>query len=180
MGYSKQLLALTEATYIAGLRPIEWQSAIVILNAEQLDEHTLTDFDFNYSGGYPSLLVENAKATNGRSFGRFRCIDLSEVSEQGITFIKIACFYAHKMPLEDGKDTADVFWEKYYDKLRFSLYRVVQKILGKKGEGISLYTFRHQCIANLKAIRSPEELAVMVGHGNDITATEHYGKQRYA
>ena len=53
------------------------------------------------------------------------------------------------------------------------------KLFPKKTK-ITLYSCRHQCIADLKHNGYQlSEIAAIVGHGNDATATEHYGKKRY-
>lgn len=57
--------------------------------------------------------------------------------------------------------------------------QTVKKLLPRTQSDIMMYSARHQLIANLKyAGLSRAEIACIVGHGNDITATEHYGKKR--
>jgi len=165
----KPIIALVEATLIAGLRPSEWAFAQLIKSSD-LPSDLISIFS-DYSGDYPALLVENAKATNGRSFGKYRIIDLSGLDISAMSFINLALLYAQKYK------TTNSDWDAFYQTIRCSLYNLIKAHLPSL-KGVSLYTFRHQCIANLKLHYSPAEVAVMVGHGNDLTASEHYGKRK--
>jgi len=66
-GMNKQTLAFFKAGLCAGLRPCEWENSSLIEN--ETSEAQLPP---------PILKVKNAKNTNGRSFGDYRYIGLSE------------------------------------------------------------------------------------------------------
>lgn len=170
MKNTKPLHAIIEATLIAGLRPTEWTTAKITQDMTEIS--ALTRGVLDYDGGFPALIVKNAKATNGRSFGTFRGLDLSGIDGKGLIFIKLAIAYC------SGEDDPDFSWKDRYNTLRVSLYNMIRFHLPSL-KGVSLYTFRHQCIANLKQKYTPVEVALIVGHLNDTTASEHYARKRY-
>jgi hypothetical protein len=169
MKYAKPIHAFIEATLVTGLRPVEWHTACLYKAKEEIPSAIVEKE--NYDGGYPALVVKNAKATNGRSYSDWRVIDCSELPERAIIFIKLAINYG------TGLGVKNFNWSSFYESLRVSLHEIIKKELPRL-KGVSLYTFRHQCIANLKQVYSVVEIALIVGHGNDITATEHYGRRQ--
>lgn len=163
--WSRLILSYFETILAVGVRPIE------ISQSTYHDEHD------NYDGDGPVLVVKNAKATNGRSFGEFRYIGLSDLSEKQINYIKLSTLWTQKGITPDNEP---VELKELYEKIRFRYRYLVKKLFPKLKYNISLYSCRHQCIADLKAAGySLVEIAVIVGHGNDVTATEHYGKKRF-
>jgi len=163
--------AFMKATLHCGLRPSEWQSARLVESTESLLK--ATDGLGLYSGKFPAMTVINGKATNGRSFGKYRILDLSDFTDKQRMFVNLAIYYA------SGVNKADFDWDSFYNNVRVTINRVISTNFPSL-KGLSLYTFRHQCIANLKhAGYSLEEIAVIVGHGTDLTASQHYAKKRY-
>ena len=67
-GYARHCAALMfRSTIIAGLRPVEWMTAELV--------------DTGMEPGYATLIVKNAKNTNGRSNGSFRKIQIHEAEQ---------------------------------------------------------------------------------------------------
>lgn len=174
--WGRQLLAVTECILTTGLRPIELSNAELFLSANAFLSHGL--LLENYSGGWPMLYVHNAKHTNGRSFDVVRHLDLSKLNKEQVLFIQIAVRYAKDRL---GPNQKFKTYQSYYDALRMAFDRFINKIFTGRSKTISLYTYRHQCIADLKfdEAYNLQSIAAIVGHGNDLTATEHYGRKKF-
>lgn len=176
--WAKPTLAFFKAMLSTGLRPNEWQSSVLVESPQQLKD---MDFLNNQEPAFPILIVKNSKNTNGRAHGEFRHLMLGSLSKEEIIYIKIALRYAtkeHKDGLQtpNGKSES---WDEYYKNLRWNFYRVINNIFPRKEKRITLYSCRHQFIANLKAAGfSLEEIAALSGHATNETATTHYGKKR--
>jgi integrase len=142
---------------IAGLRPVEWSE----VDVNKDDKNKLF------------LVVKNAKNTNNRSHGENRTIDLSFLNSEDEKCVK------NHIKVAKGFYENDL-WKKYYEGCSNFLRIVTRKLWPKRTKYPTLYTFRHQFSANLKASGyTPEEVASLMGHASDQTAQEHYGKKRY-
>lgn len=162
----KHLLAFFECIFAIGNRPTEIPSIIYY-------EYCPEEFE----GLPPVLRITNGKATNGRSFDEFRYIGISELPEKTRLLIKYAVAIANNPVDPQGNPTS---YDEFYTLLSRKYGAFIKSIFPKKKQLITLYTSRHQCIANMKnAGYSLAEIALVVGHGNDVTASEHYGKKRY-
>ena len=139
---------------LTGLRPREWSQA------------KLTTRD-----GEPALVVTNAKATNQRAHGPTRTILLGGLTDDERDLIK------------KHLERASVFakagqFPQFYHGCAAVLARTVRRLWPKRGEYVTLYSTRHQFSADAKASGLlPEELAALMGHAVDTTATKHYGKK---
>lgn len=72
-----------------------------------------------------------------------------------------------------------MIYSDFYYKLSRKFGRIIKSLYPTKKQLITMYSCRHQCIANMKnGGYKAVEIAVIVGHGNDVTATEHYGKKK--
>lgn len=163
--YDRSTLAMFNAILVTGLRPCEWEHAELF--ETQLEKVPLTP---------PILKVKNAKATNGRSFGEYRYLGLSELDELNMNFVKLNLYNCNNRMDSSGKPLS---YHEFYELVRIRMNRVVSKIFPRARKRVTLYSARHQLIADLKASgMSLVEIACIVGHGNDVTATEHYGKKR--
>lgn len=174
-GWNSPLYVMMNAMLLVGFRPSEVQHCQILQNNEPGCEKL----------GPPILKVKNAKNTNGRSFGEYRYIGLSRFSKREIMFIHAAINYATQRPIiETAKSQtgtqASQTWQVFYNNMRTAFQTRRDNLFPKAKRKITLYTFRHQCIANLKAHGLKlEEIAAIVGHGNDVTASEHYGKKKF-
>ncbi len=170
--WSKPTLAIFKAILATGLRPEEWQSAVLI-----------TESNERYSvDKIPVLVVSNAKATNGRAHGEFRSLHLNDIDESDMLYIRIALQYtnprSNKGWMTPGGKAKS--WHEYYKYIRSHLYRVTSKLFPVATRRVTIYSCRHQFIANLKKAKyAKEEIAAMVGHGTDETATVHYGRAKF-
>jgi integrase len=162
--------AFFRATLLVGLRPVEWQDAKLHLNPTE-----------GVDGPFPVLRVKNAKATNGRSHGEYRHLHLHEMDRKELSLIQVAVLYADQENPKgwltpSGKAES---WDAFYNRLRQYVGKAVDNIFPPTKKGISIYSCRHQFIADLKvAGYKREEIAALVGHAVDDTATVHYGRKR--
>ncbi|QTP13322.1 site-specific integrase [Serratia symbiotica] len=165
------LILFLRANLLVGLRPIEWANA-------SLFTYTGTD-SFNKKNSCPALVVGNAKATHGRANGIERDIVFNGISieELGdiIQFTKLMQSHLNGLnSLERKQRTNDIF-----KNTQQTLSRVLERINYPKGKRPSLYSTRHQCIANSKSANLSEiEIAALFGHKTSETARVHYGKKR--
>lgn len=143
-----------ESTLYTGLRPCEW-------------------FDAKLSRGV--LIVKNAKATNGRSNGEYRQISLDSeflnITPKIISSIKKTILLCDQYSQIKGGDD---------DLIIRDLGQVVRRAKIKSGgRCVSMYTARHQFSANMKAAGlSADDIANLMGHASNKTASIHYGKKR--
>lgn len=140
------------ANVLVGMRPTEWRDAII-------DEAKRT------------IHVRNAKHTNGRGHGETRTLALDDLPD------------AEWSAILDFKRDLDTFskandWKKVYHQTRRELGRARVRIetTGQKIGNISLYSTRHQFVADLRASgKSSVEIAALLGHADTDTQREHYG-----
>lgn len=116
-----------------------------------------------------TLIVQNAKSTNGRANGTQRERDLSTMPPSTIANLKTFLSELRNALISTGD------WRKLRDRLAARLARVCKKLAIKR---VSLYTVRHVGIATAKTWMAPVEVAASAGHGSVRTATTHYAKRR--
>jgi hypothetical protein len=152
--WHEQLRMWLRSSVVTGLRPVEWKNAIMF-------EHS----------GLPALKIQNAKATNGRGHGPTRTLLLQELSVDDLIAIKT---HLNNVRTFIGMDE----YEYFYKGCAISLYKACRKCWPKRKKHITLYSTRHQFSANAKSSGfSRIEVAAMMGHAVDITATVHYGRK---
>ena len=148
------LIYWLNAGILTGVRPTEWATS------KYINEK-----------GKERLIIKNAKNSNGRTHGDYRTIFLDKLSEEERKYI------------EEHVKTANYYHEidnySTYQKSCSDLLSVIGKKLWKnKKEYPSLYSLRHQFSADAKASGlSREEIAALMGHATDDTATIHYAKK---
>lgn len=154
--WSADLKRWLAAGLLTGLRPREWGQAKMIIR-----------------DGEPALLVTNAKATNQRAHGPTRTILLGGLTDEERGLIKKHVERA-SLFVKTGQ-----FQNRFYQGCAAVLARTARKIWRKRETGyVTLYSARHQFSADAKASGLlPEELAALMGHAVDTTATKHYGKK---
>ena len=141
---------------ICGLRPIEWKDSEII----------------SYEGK-TALKIKNAKHTNGRAHGEFRIILLNNLTEDELNLIN-----EHIYSVKEFDKIGE--YDKFYRNCVAQLNTVNNKIFGRRKKNITLYSARHQFSANAKSAgKSKREIAALMGHKVDKTATIHYGKGRF-
>lgn len=138
-----------QATKATGLRPGEWLGC-------QIND--------------TELVVKNAKNSNGRTFGDYRTLDLSNLDSSIMCSIHFIMNYFEDITKEEFEST--------YDRVRKYLQRINEKVFPNESKNITLYTFRHQFSANLKSSgASKKVVAAAMGHGNIDTAGTHYARR---
>lgn len=162
---------------ITGMRPCEWaQSEFkIIMDSE---EYGLQDL-----GGREKvtaemvdgikIVVQNAKATNGRAHGEYRTLLFKSLHPQEKD---VLLDHWRSVEREVSLGRFPLFQRQCSDKLRYAGHQ----IWPSKRKRISLYSGRHQSMANGKASNLPANvIAAMHGHATDRTNQEHYGRKRY-
>jgi hypothetical protein len=145
------------ANVFVGLRPCEWRHAKLIIT----DSKTI-------------LKVRNAKATNGRSHGELRHIDITSFSKKRIELIKTQLDYiANLEPTQEA-------WNNYYNSVRRKIYSLVRKVNKFQKRFPSLYSTRHQYSADAKSAGLDlASIAALMGHATDDTVRTTYGKKKH-
>lgn len=152
--WHEQLRAWLRSSVITGLRPVEWRNAMYFLHE-----------------GAPALKILNAKATNGRGNGETRILLLQDVPVNDLKIIKE---HLNNTRTFVGMDE----YEYFYRGCAIALYKACRRCWPKRKRHITLYSTRHQFSANAKSSGfSRVEIAAMMGHAVDITASIHYGKK---
>ena len=148
-GYDVMLAAFLQANVLIGLRPSEWDTAHwVTLNEERV------------------LQVENRKTTNGRSNGtaRLLCIHPDKVD-----LIQAA------LTERDRLLAMGAAWPEIQNGMACRI-KEIRHLVTKKT--YTLYSTRHRFVSAAKQSGySKEEIANMLGHASENTATMHYGRK---
>lgn len=139
------------ATRLVGLRPCEWQSAKRVGSA---------------------LLVCTAKATQGRSHGPTRSLNLSGLSPMEVQIID-RCLV--EMDGRQGR-----LYRQLYSRVRDLIADVGRRCLSPRSRYPSLYTARHMFASAAKSAFTKVEVAALLGHGNVDSAALHYAAARFA
>lgn len=140
-----------------GLRPNEWRYAKLIKME-----------------GQHFLRINNGKATNGRAHGILRHINVSGLLDIEMQWLKLQLRNVQQYAESDTE------WLRYYTAVRRVIYEISRKHLGNRRKYPTLYGGRHQFAANAKLEGlTKAEIAAMMGHATDQTATHHYGKKSY-
>ncbi|MCY9865135.1 hypothetical protein OTK49_21685 [Vibrio coralliirubri] len=154
--YAKTLRGWLHVNCIVGLRPCEWRGTEIV----------------KYKGRV-SLMVKNAKQTNGRSHGKTRAIPLDHLPE-GI--IKLIVGFSRHM----NKISDEGRYDEVYQGCRRLLQDLNNRLWKRRKKNITLYSSRHQFSADMKKSgASLTDLAYLMGHYSTDTVTSHYGKRRY-
>ncbi|WP_406857239.1 hypothetical protein ABEG18_06310 [Alsobacter sp. KACC 23698] len=155
--YDEALLTYFRAACAAGLRPCEWAKA-------RLD----------WQGTRHVLVVRNAKGTNGRSHGPYRRLVWDE--EDDIEHIQAWLSYVSRvLSGTTGGERLEV-WTTYRRALQDRLRAVCDHLWPRRKSHLVLYSARHTFTARIKAVNGTREVAALLGHAVDDTATHHYAR----
>ncbi|CCD28826.1 Phage integrase family protein [Candidatus Glomeribacter gigasporarum BEG34] len=151
--YAKRTALWLAAAAVTGLRPCEWRTA-------QLNEDAT------------QLIVQNAKATNGRANGASRTI---AIRPEDAASIQAHLASIHEL-LARGYPFAHI-----HQCCSIALNRACKALWGTDpAKRYALYSARHQFAANAKATTSQQEVARLLGHHSIRTARRHYAPRRSA
>lgn len=143
------------ASRLVGVRPSEWRTGGLI----EVD-------------GELVFRVRNAKTTHGRGNGTDRMLRLTGASPQDVEHIDDMLYMLVEFEKEPG-----YCFERHLRQLGDYMLTVTRKCLGKRASYPTLYSLRHQFAADAKNSYTQAEVAALMGHGVDVTATIHYGRR---
>lgn len=152
--WSRLALSYMEVLLLTGMRPSEVAGA---------------EFEWSSHADVTARIV-NGKGSNHRGNGLQRTILLSNLESHHIASIQtlLSLTEAEWAPQEPARRLK--LLSKYWD-------RAVRGALGRRRAYPCLYSFRHQFAADAKkAGRSRAEIAALMGHASDATASSHYGR----
>lgn len=139
---------------LTGVRPIEWHESEIIKNER---------------GNF--LIIKNAKLSQRRANGEYRTLVLENINHEELEAIE------SQINALSGIDE-DVF-QNNLERCTELMYRVTRKLWPNKRKYPTLYSARHQFSADAKKTEfSKKEVAALMGHASEDTATLHYGKKR--
>ena len=136
-------------------RPNEWDGA-------RLRQRMSPD------GFVPSLRLPNSKVTNGRSFGRFRHLDLVPDDDLFGELAKFIAEYQARTKCSRSK-------RKFHDQLRAALARACKQAGVNR---LSPYSLRHIGMAAAKRCMDSESVSYAAGHVSDRTKVERSARSR--
>jgi hypothetical protein len=159
---------------VFGLRPHEWATAkVVFLRSADLATEGAAASGI-WETPRPFLRVRNSKATNGRAHGQFRHLQLVDFSPERVVHLQM--FVEIMTNAHD-----DGMFNRLMRQCTDVLYRINRTLHPKdKSRWIHLYSMRHRVSSNAKLHMSKVEVAAIMGHKTNKTATEHYGRRRSA
>jgi hypothetical protein len=149
-----------EAGINTGLRPMEW--SVTALERRP---------DRRFPNGRVWLHVVSAKAADGRA--THRTLDLSNFSTQAVEAVE-------RMVNRSREWVMMGVWADRQADVGKLMRKLCKLMFPRMQKQYTLYSLRHQFIANMKTIYTREEVAAMVGHISLDTQVEHYGKKRSA
>jgi integrase len=151
--WSRRTAVWLMAALATGLRPCEWETAC--LTADNA-----------------TLVVKNAKATNGRATGETRSIP---VPQEHLRTVRVHIASLRHL------FTRGLSFSQIHNRCAEALRRACKATWGTDpSKRYALYSARHQFAANSKAIASPSEVATLLGHRSVRTARTHYAARRSA
>lgn len=160
--HSKGLLYVLKATLLTGLRPNEWSFS-------EIGTHEGT--------GRPVLRIRNSKHSNGRANGAFREIFIDGLTPDEHTDIEAALAYCRAPDDEEAKKIRLALRDEFRETIKSGRASAPPWRLGHFN--VTLYSFRHQFIADAKStFDDPVLISATVGHNSTSTAFEHYGKRK--
>lgn len=162
--HAKGLLAVLKASLLSGLRPNEWAHS-------EVAEHDGTGRDV--------LCVRNSKHSNGRANGEYRELFIDELTAAERDVIDTALAYCAASTDDEEMRIRTALKNELAAAIRWG---IDHKFIRQRDEyiGITLYSFRHQFIADAKlTFEDPVLISALVGHNSTKTAFEHYGRRRH-
>jgi hypothetical protein len=161
-----------------GLRPHEWGQAQLIFASP----HELGDVEAGPDSGEPPvdgallpyLRIRNAKATNGRSHGEFRHLNLSALQPAMVEMVGEFSALMNEVVTSGN-------YALYYSACQKLLWRINTGIHSKNDrKWVQLYSPRHKFSSDAKKSLESGGVAALMGHATTKTASEHYGRRAHS
>ena len=175
--FDRMMVAFVDANLVVGLRPVEWFSV---------------SFCCAVKGPKLIMIVENGKATHGRANGLKRYLILDDLKhedqEKIYLYWNLLNKYVRKVSSLNkssgytfGWDEKQTFIKILQERLRLSYinyFKLRGKVLTNEDQRPTLYSTRHQCIANAK-VKGIDKFVIAgaFGHAGKDTASNFYGRK---
>lgn len=175
--FERLMIAFVDANLVLGLRPIEWFSV---------------SFCCAVKGPKLIMIVGNGKATHGRANGLFRYLILDDLKTEDVEKINLYWNllnrYIKRVTSNKKNNDKSLSWDEKQTyikvlgerlRLRYDDFiRLRGKDISSESERPTLYSTRHQCIANAK-VKGVDKfiIAGAFGHAGKDTASKYYGKK---
>ena len=153
--HAEALINYLVAGVRTGLRPCEWPSAVRLQCS---------------GSGALILRVENAKADALRAHGPHRTLRFLALPNADDAAI------ARWMQIAAACEPAA--YDALLGRLSDLLYRTTRALWPRRTMHPTLYSVRHEFSAVAKCVYGRAEVAALMGHATDLTASTHYGRCR--
>jgi len=122
-------LAWFKATILTGLRPSEWENA-VLLESSPI-----------FGGNGPVLRVKNGKNSNGRSHGEHRHMLFAALSEEEIGYVKLQCIFVGADSSEGllNAERKKLDFDKYYKKISERIRETNKAFRSGRKKSVTIY-----------------------------------------
>lgn len=163
--HANAVRAFLNANRLVGLRPVEWEHASVcaLPGSDRL-----------------VLQVKNAKTTNGRGNGETRTLLLDDLAPEEVDYLHemVQLIEAVERGLYlNGRGQVTTV-KKWMACLSETLRVVTRSIFPHRKSLPTFYSLRHQVAADAKkGGANRAEVAALMGHGSDATASTHYARR---
>ncbi|MEG3617705.1 hypothetical protein V5T82_04490 [Magnetovibrio sp. PR-2] len=159
--YARPLTLFLLASILTGLRPGEWQNAVLVKAKRRKHPYEIR------------LCVRNAKTNRNRGRGIFRFVILNDFAPLPLAFIE----ELHEWKFQKLREEKTK-WSSIQASLARLLSEANSALWPKRKHHYTLYSCRHQAAANFKQMFVKDEVAAIMGHKSLETAGSHYGKAR--
>lgn len=153
--YARVLIAVINAGAMTGIRPKEWAGAEFYEEAD----------------GVLCLKIKNAKLNYVRAHGEYRHLRWHSLLDEERDWIEMAIAALSNAQQNKALDS-------YLKALQRVLRESCRRIWPRRRRSYTLYDTRHEFVAHAKDFHSRAEVAAMMGHATDETATQHYARPR--
>ena len=171
-------LLFVRTNLLLGLRPIEWFEARLVSYVHRDSfGHYRTDQNERLRSSI-ALEVDNAKTSPVRGNGETRTILLDKLTRSAKFDLDSCLKMIQEMRQRALKSSSRATVERQVFRPIQDAIRRTLLNAGWQGQIPTIYSTRHQAVANAKADgHSQKEIAALFGHSSTQTARRHYGKK---
>lgn len=175
-------LAFFKANLLIGLRPIEWFDASI---SHYLHRNPDGSYIKNKKGQMKTTVaikVINAKTSFGRGNGQTRELLMEGITASELSnilhFMQIIQKFKESQRGANPEMTTAQIAKQFYSPIQRLIRERIFPTNGPDEDRPSLYSARHQVVANMKAANIPAlQIAAFMGHRSQLTSKNHYGKK---